>query len=381
MTNVLVTGAGGPAGIAVVRALVERGEHVVAVDADPLAAGLRLAARHAVVCPADRTRSLRRRARRHREGALGRPDRVDGLRGDARARGPRARARRAGVDPEAALGSCVRRQVAVLEDRGARPPSRGPAALGGDTADTIVGEIPGPGSSSRGSGAARATCTRSTTRPSWRGRAAGSPADRADPPARSRVHARPPHRPRRTARRRGAAVAARDEGGISTKGRTFCDERLTRIAERVVAIFSLTGAANLQGFVTDDDEVVVIEVNPRFSGGLSLSLAAGADLVGEFVRGTLGMSRSVPSGCSSAPASRWCATTRSCSRRETRRQRVTLARPDGDCCSISTTLCSSRRRGCRVPGTRVAAAAEPERVEARALRAALHDICAQEGRR
>jgi carbamoyl-phosphate synthase large subunit len=41
--------------------------------------------------------------------------------------------------------------------------------------------------------------------------------------------------------------------------------------------------------VTDDDEIVVVEVNPRFSGGLSLSLAAGADLVGEFVRGTLGM--------------------------------------------------------------------------------------------
>jgi carbamoyl-phosphate synthase large subunit len=29
-------------------------------------------------------------------------------------------------------------------------------------------------------------------------------------------------------------------------------------------------------------------VNPRFSGGLPLSLAAGADLVGEVVRGTLG---------------------------------------------------------------------------------------------
>ena len=80
------------------------------------------------------------------------------------------------------------------------------------------------------------------------------------------------------------------KAGISTKGRTFCDPRLVEIAARFVSIYSLTGAANLQGFVTDDDEIVVIEVNPRFSGGLSLSLAAGADLVGEFVRGTLGMS-------------------------------------------------------------------------------------------
>ena len=29
-------------------------------------------------------------------------------------------------------------------------------------------------------------------------------------------------------------------------------------------------------------------MNPRFSGGLPLSLAAGADLVGEYLRGVLG---------------------------------------------------------------------------------------------
>jgi carbamoyl-phosphate synthase large subunit len=77
--------------------------------------------------------------------------------------------------------------------------------------------------------------------------------------------------------------------GISTKGRTFCDYRLTTLAQQVAAVYGLTGAANLQGFITEDDDIAVIEVNPRFSGGLSLSLAAGADLVGEFVRGTLGM--------------------------------------------------------------------------------------------
>lgn len=32
----------------------------------------------------------------------------------------------------------------------------------------------------------------------------------------------------------------------------------------------------------------MLEVNPRFSGGLPLALAAGADLVGEFLRGALG---------------------------------------------------------------------------------------------
>src|SRR5690242_13855115 len=41
--GILVTGAGGPAGIAVIRRLVALGHRVVAVDADPAAAGLALA--------------------------------------------------------------------------------------------------------------------------------------------------------------------------------------------------------------------------------------------------------------------------------------------------------------------------------------------------
>ncbi|MBV9284340.1 MAG: ATP-grasp domain-containing protein, partial [Acidimicrobiia bacterium] len=47
--TVVVTGAGGPAGIAVVRALAAAGHRVVAADVDPLAAGMRLAPRSAVL--------------------------------------------------------------------------------------------------------------------------------------------------------------------------------------------------------------------------------------------------------------------------------------------------------------------------------------------
>ena len=50
----------------------------------------------------------------------------------------------------------------------------------------------------------------------------------------------------------------------------------------------LIGPANVQGFVTDDGAVVIHEVNPRFSGGLPLSLAAGADLVEEYLRAIMG---------------------------------------------------------------------------------------------
>src|SRR5581483_3085786 len=52
MTTVLVTGAGGPAGVSVIRSLMDGGHHVIAVDADPLAAGMYLAAEHAAVAPA-----------------------------------------------------------------------------------------------------------------------------------------------------------------------------------------------------------------------------------------------------------------------------------------------------------------------------------------
>jgi carbamoyl-phosphate synthase large subunit len=50
----------------------------------------------------------------------------------------------------------------------------------------------------------------------------------------------------------------------------------------------LAGPACVQGFRTDEGDLVFIEVNPRFSGGLPLSLAAGADLVGQYLSRILG---------------------------------------------------------------------------------------------
>jgi carbamoyl-phosphate synthase large subunit len=76
--------------------------------------------------------------------------------------------------------------------------------------------------------------------------------------------------------------------GISTKGRTFADSGLTaRVAELLTAV-GLVGPANVQGFVDADGRPTFVEVNPRFSGGLPLSLAAGADLVGEYLQGVFG---------------------------------------------------------------------------------------------
>ena len=51
------------------------------------------------------------------------------------------------------------------------------------------------------------------------------------------------------------------------------------------AAVRLTGPANVQGFVGDDGRATVVEVNPRFSGGLPLTLAAGADVVAAYLTG------------------------------------------------------------------------------------------------
>jgi carbamoyl-phosphate synthase large subunit len=78
------------------------------------------------------------------------------------------------------------------------------------------------------------------------------------------------------------------KAGISTKGRTFEDPDLIAELAKVVVAVGLQGPANVQGFIAADGRATFVEVNPRFSGGLPLSLAAGADLVGEYARAVLG---------------------------------------------------------------------------------------------
>jgi carbamoyl-phosphate synthase large subunit len=78
-------------------------------------------------------------------------------------------------------------------------------------------------------------------------------------------------------------------GGISTKGATFDDDEVANVVSLVVKSVDLIGPANVQGFVSEDGAVAVHEVNPRFSGGLPLTLAAGADMVEEYLRGVMGL--------------------------------------------------------------------------------------------
>lgn len=77
------------------------------------------------------------------------------------------------------------------------------------------------------------------------------------------------------------------KAGISTKGATFVNEAVVDGVRSLLAALGLQGAANVQGFLDSDGAVSFLEVNPRFSGGLPLSLAAGADLVGQYLRGLM----------------------------------------------------------------------------------------------
>jgi carbamoyl-phosphate synthase large subunit len=77
--------------------------------------------------------------------------------------------------------------------------------------------------------------------------------------------------------------------GTSTKGRTFEDPQLVAQTQRLVAALGLEGPVSIRGFMLSANGLYCFTgVDPGFSGGVSLSLAAGADLVGEYVRGILG---------------------------------------------------------------------------------------------
>jgi carbamoylphosphate synthase large subunit len=84
----------------------------------------------------------------------------------------------------------------------------------------------------------------------------------------------------------GASPRWRSEtkAGISVKGITFRNEAVEQACAAACAAVGLTGPACVQGFLDDDGTVEIIEINPRFSGGLPLTLAAGCDTVGEYLR-------------------------------------------------------------------------------------------------
>jgi carbamoyl-phosphate synthase large subunit len=64
--------------------------------------------------------------------------------------------------------------------------------------------------------------------------------------------------------------------GVIDRGRTVNDQRLIRLAESACAAFRFAGAINIQCRMRYE-QPVIFEINPRFSGGIPLTIQAGAD--------------------------------------------------------------------------------------------------------
>jgi carbamoyl-phosphate synthase large subunit len=67
------------------------------------------------------------------------------------------------------------------------------------------------------------------------------------------------------------------KAGVSVKGRTYRHPTIERIAKSVVEKSGLQGPANVQGMLRADQGFTIVEMNPRFSGTLALTTAAGVN--------------------------------------------------------------------------------------------------------
>ncbi len=64
--------------------------------------------------------------------------------------------------------------------------------------------------------------------------------------------------------------------GVSDRGMTFRNQELEQLIIRIGREFSFQGAVNIQGKI-HREKITFFEINPRFSGGIQLSTAAGPD--------------------------------------------------------------------------------------------------------
>jgi carbamoyl-phosphate synthase large subunit len=282
----IVTGAGGAAGVAVIRALAARGTRVIAVDADEMAAGLRLASFASTLPLASDPTFVDRLCRLARQTGASVLVSTVAEEMQALARGS-ARLTAAGVQtwlpaPQV-VHTCIDkwRFAQAVRRAGVSAPA---TALG--SADGVPGPWIVKPRFGRGSRDVHAADVPEELE--WAIRRV------PEPIVQTRLSGRE-FTVDCLVGRDGALAGAvprwrlETKGGISTRGATFANQAVVSAVRSLLSALGLQGAANVQGFVDADGTVSLVEVNPRFSGGLPLSLAAGADLVGEYLRGLMGL--------------------------------------------------------------------------------------------
>jgi carbamoyl-phosphate synthase large subunit len=84
----------------------------------------------------------------------------------------------------------------------------------------------------------------------------------------------------------------RVDSGVSIAGNTFHDQELEQAARRVATAIGLTTVANVQLRRDRDGRAALLEVNPRFPGAMPLTVAAGVDMPSLTLNAVLG--RPVP---------------------------------------------------------------------------------------
>jgi len=282
---ILVTGAGGPAGISVIRALMRRPEYrVAAVDADEWAAGLALAHAGQVVPRADAPDFAERLATAAADAnaavlvptvaeemllILRHRDLFDGL-------------VRMWLPSAEALARCL--------DKVAFHKSVAAAGISTPATNAGSGEgVPGPWivKPRFGRGSRQVESADNDAELSWALYRVQQPIVQTRLEGReftADVLVAPDHRLLGCVPRWRVQTKA----GISTQGLTFYEEEVVKAVAATVAAVGMEGPANVQGFMAPDGSVSIVELNPRFSGGLPLSLAAGCDLVGQYVGAILG---------------------------------------------------------------------------------------------
>jgi carbamoyl-phosphate synthase large subunit len=75
--------------------------------------------------------------------------------------------------------------------------------------------------------------------------------------------------------------------GVTDRGRTVKDPRLIELALSCASALSFAGAVNIQCRIVDG-RPIIFEINPRFSGGVPLTIEAGADFPRMLVELALG---------------------------------------------------------------------------------------------